>query len=96
MAVSQKQCDDYRQWFDGKVIDLQKCIDKLKKNQSKIDPDLNSILNFENQFQVDAYKIYKSKQVKLKLMSSIVKIVSILNASAGFFATIINIFAGGG
>lgn len=102
MAVSEKQCDDNRQWFYEKLDDfarkqakLKVQLDKIKTKQSKIDPDLETILGFENEHQVEAFRLYKRTQVRIKLMSSTVKIVSIINASAGFFATLINLFRGG-
>lgn len=95
MAVSEETCinrlNDMIEVNNSQNTALQKLsdqIEKLKSRMSKVDPDLATIANFNNQHQVEGFRLYKRAQVRLKLLSSIVKITGIVNALAGFIATL--------
>lgn len=85
MAVSEVECEK-------RYNHLYRKIEKLQEKVKKVDPDLATIIQFEREEQVEGYKIYKNKQVKLKLMSTIVKLFSIASGSVGFIATLIEVF----
>lgn len=98
LAISEAECVENRNEFARSINNINIQMEKLyeniksvKKRMSKIDPDLETIQGFTNEYQVQAFQLYKRAQVRIKLLSSIVKITGMINAAAGFIATLVEV-----
>lgn len=98
MAVDVETCEKQQEIFydmiDNNIKicnEINAKVQKIKKEMQKVDPDLVTIASFDNQHQVEAYRLLKRAQVRIKLLGSIVKITGMINAVAGFVAYIIQV-----
>lgn len=98
MAVSQETCDKAKKniaenfnEYAQKINKVQADLKKVKAKCARTDPDLTTIETFDNSHQVEAFRLYKRAQVRIKLLSSIVKITGMINAAAGFIATLVEV-----
>ena len=67
--------------LEEKMAILEANVDKLTKKTSVLDPEIEIIKTFTNEFQVSGYKLKTAKDIKIRFLKTITKIIAILNAS---------------